>query len=63
MLWLGLTLSLAGGASIHSQQAAVPVGQEQVVVAEETEGCGIPPFAQAADGSGLIVRLATATAA
>ena len=34
MLWLGLALSLAGGASIHSQQAAIPVGHEQVVAVE-----------------------------
>jgi len=49
MLWLGLTLSLAGGASIHSQQAAMHVGQEQMVVAEETEGCCIRPCLQPGD--------------
>jgi len=53
MLWLGLTLSLAGGASIHSapQIAVIPVGHEQVVA----EGGGIiPPFVQVAEGTGGI---------
>jgi hypothetical protein len=48
MLWLGLALSLAAGASIHSQQAAMPVGHEQVV-ADGT--VGIPPYTQLADGT------------
>ncbi len=58
MLWLGLALSLAGGASIHSQTAVIPVGHEQVVVADGTGG--IPPLVQAADGTGGIPPLATA---
>ncbi len=49
MLWLGLALSLAGGASIHSQTAAVPVGPEQVVVAEST---GSPSSVQVVEGAG-----------
>ena len=60
MLWLGLALSLAGGASIHStsQIAALPVGHEQVVVADGTGG--IPPLVQAADGTGGIPPLVQA---
>ncbi len=63
MLWLVLTLSLAGGASIHSGiqvapgVAALPLGHEQVVV----DGTGgIPPLVQAADGTGGIPPLAAA---
>ncbi len=52
MLWLGLALSLAGGASIHSQTAAVPVGQEQVVA----EGiCVVATLAQVTEGIGRVL--------
>ena len=54
MLWLGLTLSLAGGASIHPgiQVAPAAAAIEDVQVVEG--GGGIPPRAQVAEGGGGI---------
>ena len=60
MLWLGLALSLAGGASIHStsQIAALPVGQEQMVAERIGVGLGLPPLAQVAEGGNGVPPLA-----
>ncbi len=55
MLWLGLTLSLAGGASIHSgaYTAVTPSDQGQVLVVE-SDMCFSWSSAQVADGGVIL---------